>query len=314
MNNNKLVSVIITSYNQRIYLNKCIVSVLKTSYPKIEVIIIDDFSRNEEFSESEVVELIKSNSQENLVRYKVIINDKNLGHSNSINKCVEITQGDHFIYVNGDDELPEKALELLYEKHQQGEYILVGGHLASILIDDTVNFPELVSPQILDLSNKEIFNRIIDGSPLPFPLPGSMIKKSDFIEIGRFEKNFKYLEDWQFFLKVFYGNKKVAFINEITYFHRNYSGVFAKKIRNEYYKLSKDFFDSIDWIISNFDLDSATVKKLKSKQKLYSLQVDYFSIEKLISIKFLVFVTKNFFGLIRYYFLQKILNGLKKVV
>ena len=47
MNSNKLVSIIIPTYNSSSWIESCLLSIQKQSYPSIEVIIVDNFSKDD---------------------------------------------------------------------------------------------------------------------------------------------------------------------------------------------------------------------------------------------------------------------------
>lgn len=305
-----LISIIITSFNQYEYLKKCVLSVLDSTYPNLEIILIDDSSKKGEFNKNEIDKIIKKTARNNIKNYEILVNEKNLGHANSLNRCIEIAKGIYFVYVNGDDLLPANSLELLLQEHRRGDFILIGGQIASLSRDGKIFYPSFDTPELLKLPQREILNKIMLEFTVPFPLPGSLIKTSQFNKLDKFEKNFSYLEDWQFFIKVFYKNLKVSFINEITYIHRNYSGVLATNGRFENYRLSKDFFDAINWIFKNFNLDSTILKKLRASQSFYELRYKYFSIEKTLSLRFMFFIIKNPFNIIKNYIIYKFFKNL----
>ena len=46
MKNNPLASIIIANYNNAVYLEKCVGSILQQNYKKIEIIVVDDNSKD----------------------------------------------------------------------------------------------------------------------------------------------------------------------------------------------------------------------------------------------------------------------------
>lgn len=115
-----LVSVIIPIYNSEKYLKECIASILKQSYENIEVILIDNDS--------------KDKSQEIALSFKkedsriIVISKKNEGTSNARNKGIDISNGKYIMFVDSDDILEENAIENLVNKDGEKIDLIVGNY------------------------------------------------------------------------------------------------------------------------------------------------------------------------------------------
>lgn len=105
------VSVIIPVYNVEKYLEKCIQSVINQSLKDIEIILVDDGSGD--LSGKICDDFAKCDS-----RVKVI-HQKNQGPSAARNKGIEISKGEYISFVDSDDYLDEKMLEVLYNKGKE---------------------------------------------------------------------------------------------------------------------------------------------------------------------------------------------------
>lgn len=118
MKKNVLVSVIVTSYNQIEYLELTIKSILDQSYPHIELIIVDDASKEGQFHAEDLIRFIDLKNPLKLP-YQIIVNEINLGHTSSLNKGIINSNGQFIVYVNGDDLLPKNSISLLiqYQKN-----------------------------------------------------------------------------------------------------------------------------------------------------------------------------------------------------
>ena len=88
------VSVIITSYNYEQYIKEVIESVLNQTFADFELIIIDDCSTDNS------AEIIKEFNDK---RIKFFQNDKNYGLKYSIQKAVELAQGEWIAFLESDD-------------------------------------------------------------------------------------------------------------------------------------------------------------------------------------------------------------------
>lgn len=99
------VSVIVTSYNQQLYIGRCIRSLLKQTlkHEDYEIIVINDASED---STSQVLETFKKD-----IIY--IENDKNLGLPKSLNKGIKKARGQFIIRVDADDYVHWDYLKIL---------------------------------------------------------------------------------------------------------------------------------------------------------------------------------------------------------
>jgi GT2 family glycosyltransferase len=101
----KLISVVISNYNKKDCLRECLESVFKQTYPKIEVIVIDNGS------EDGSCELIDKYDA-----VKVIRNRKNELFSKSQNMGIRASRGEYVLCLNNDVVLKEDFIEKLISK------------------------------------------------------------------------------------------------------------------------------------------------------------------------------------------------------
>ena len=108
-----LVSVIIPTYKQYwVVVEKAIESVIKQSYEKLEIILIDDNIKENEYSED-----IKKNILTNYKgKIKYIRNEKNMGGSKSRNLGVSMSSGVYITFLDDDDEYYQDKIreQILY--------------------------------------------------------------------------------------------------------------------------------------------------------------------------------------------------------
>lgn len=101
MNNLPLVSIITPSFNQALFLEQTIRSVLQQSYPHIEYIIIDGGSTDGS------VDIIKRYQQH--LAYWVSENDN--GQTDAVNKGIAKCSGEIIAYINSDDLYEKDAVQ-----------------------------------------------------------------------------------------------------------------------------------------------------------------------------------------------------------
>lgn len=99
------ISVIITSYNQKVLLKEAIDSVLSQSYLPFEIIVCDDFSKDGSR------DLIRSYERNYPNLVKGIFQKMNLGISGNRNSGLNSVQGDFVTWLDGDDLFRRKKLE-----------------------------------------------------------------------------------------------------------------------------------------------------------------------------------------------------------
>lgn len=131
MNHTPLVSVICLCYNHESYIEECLLSVINQTYPKIEIIIVDDFSSD---TSTLVIEnFIKKHPNINFIK-----NHNNIGNTKSFNKALKLCMGEYIVDLATDDVLYPDFIE----KH-------------------LVNFRNNKSPNIgVSYSNVEFINEI----------------------------------------------------------------------------------------------------------------------------------------------------------
>lgn len=102
-----LVSIIIPVYNVEAYLSECIESVIKQSYENIEIIIVDDGSKDRGGA-------IADEYANDDYRIKVV-HQKNAGLSAARNTGIEKAEGEWLFFVDSDDFIEVDAVETLLE-------------------------------------------------------------------------------------------------------------------------------------------------------------------------------------------------------
>jgi alpha-1,3-rhamnosyltransferase len=97
-----LVSVVIPSYNHARYVGQAIESVLSQTYPNIELIVVDDGSKD---GSREVIRELA-----NRHGFKTLLNEVNRGQSHAFNSAIELARGEFISLLPSDDwYLPRKT-------------------------------------------------------------------------------------------------------------------------------------------------------------------------------------------------------------
>ena len=115
---NEQISVIIPVYNVEKYLSDCVESVLRQTYTDLEIILVDDGSKDASGR-------ICDDYAKQDLRVRVI-HKQNGGLSSARNAGIESANGQYLYFLDSDDWIAENAIELLYEaiKNTQSDLAL----------------------------------------------------------------------------------------------------------------------------------------------------------------------------------------------
>lgn len=103
-----LISVLVPVHNNGDYLEDCIRSLLEQTYPKFEVIIIDDGSTDHSWSVCE-----KMQKEDGRIR---AVHQTWKGVSSARNHAMELAEGEYFVFLDGDDMLHPQFLEVMLDR------------------------------------------------------------------------------------------------------------------------------------------------------------------------------------------------------
>lgn len=199
----KLISIIIITYNHSSSIERCLASVKNQEGVKAELIVIDNASSDSTSAK------VKNYNPDYLIERKT-----NSGFAKAANEGVKLSQTDYLLFLNPDAELKEQAIQnLVNELEKDNKIAMVGGKFISNEGKPMVsfgNFPsfrtEIVQKLKLhklfpwaryitpSLFSRNLFNKIhaVDWVSGGFCL----VRKKTFQEIGGFDENyFVYLED-----------------------------------------------------------------------------------------------------------------------
>ena len=108
-----LFSILIANYNNGIYLEDAINSIMKQTYQNWEIIIVDDCSTDNS------LELYKKYESDS--RIHVYYNDSNHGCGYTKRRCAELAHGEICGFVDPDDTLEPDALETMIKAHAEDD-------------------------------------------------------------------------------------------------------------------------------------------------------------------------------------------------
>lgn len=205
MQTNPLVSVVIPNYNYARYLRQAIDGVLGQTYTPIEIIVVDDGSRDES-------EKILRDYGERILWFR----QKNQGVSAARNRGVSESRGDLIAFLDSDDVWKAEKVERQVRKflaepdlglvHCGVEEFNDEGKVLRILSDGKEGW---VAHDLLLFKCSVVLG---GGS-------GLMVPKAVFDQVGGFDQRLSTSADWEFFYRVA-DRYRVGFVPEILVRYR----------------------------------------------------------------------------------------------
>lgn len=212
-----IVSVIIPCYNSSKYIIETLDSVYQQTYRNIEVVIIDDGSKDNS------VEIIQ-NYISSKANFRLIIQE-NTGQSIARSNAVEKSNGEFLFFLDSDDKIEKTYIQKCIEAFEKDSNL--GIVYAKAKYFDAKN-SEWKLPE---------FNikKFLLGNSIHI---SALIKREDFLKVGGFDKNLTFYEDWDLFISIIKLGRKAHRINEFLFFYRQ------RKEKNSITNLGKENADT----------------------------------------------------------------------
>ncbi len=210
----ELVSIIVPVYNSEKFTGKTIESVMNQSYENVELILVDDGSKD---ASGEVCD--KYASMYNNVR---VVHQENSGPGSAKNKGLELAAGEYVVFLDGDDVLDKNAVEKLMEKMQEENADMVmPDRYYCIDEEDTVFAQKFHFSEEMCLKDpKEFALKVMMGAGRGWRSHSLMFRKESlnknnirFIPRSMVDDYFFNLECMKYF-------QKLAYIHEATVYYR----------------------------------------------------------------------------------------------
>ena len=261
----KKVSIIVPVYNMESRIRRCLDSLVNQTLKDIEIIIINDGSKDNS------IKIIREYEK----KYKniVVIDRENKGISATRNEGIEKAKGEYIAFVDSDDYVDLDMYEKMYNTINENNLDIVVCGMKNVDENDNIlkyNYLNNININTFNYNPKLVHE--MDYGPC-----NKIFRKSLFKNI-EFPLNTKY-EDLSTILKVFKNAKKVYYINECFYnYYINVNG----ETKNITYKVY-DIFKILDDILYNFKNENVHLKK----------EINYLCISKLMDYSEIIAESKN---------------------
>ncbi|MBR6697130.1 MAG: glycosyltransferase family 2 protein [Lachnospiraceae bacterium] len=207
-----MVSVIVPIYNVEKYLNKCVDSILAQTYTDLEVILVNDGTKD---SSAQIA--AEYEKMDNRVR---LINKENGGLSDARNVGIAMAFGEYAICIDSDDYIATDMIEILVRLIKDNDCDMAAGGICNVYGKNMV--PQCKEQKEFVCDNVEAFGHIMVGELIPGSICNKLIKtdiyKSIEFPVGRL------YEDAFFTTKLMQIIKKVAVTTKPLYYYVHREG------------------------------------------------------------------------------------------
>ncbi len=249
------VSIVIPAYNASNYLAEAIDSALAQTYPNVEIIVVNDGSKDNGATERIAL------SYGDKIRY---FSKENGGSSSALNMGIANMSGEWFSWLSHDDlYLPEKL-----EKQV--------AYMNALAVDDVAALSRHIffgSWEFIDASGKTInqypkadamaeklrelpHNGYLIAQPTEYVFHGCscLIHRDVFAEIGCFDEKLRLLNDVDLWYRLYSANYKIHFIPEVLVKGRIHGAQVSRSIGFSYQNPEQDMYwnRSLDWLLENY--------------------------------------------------------------
>ncbi len=226
------VSIIIPVYNAEKFLNKCLDSVIEQTYKNIEVICVNDGSKDRS------LEVLKEYQKKD--ERIVIIDKENAGVSEARNDGIRKSTGEYITFVDSDDWLEKDAIESMYNALIEKDVDVVRSNYCR-----NKNYEKNdITGDMCGLENKVIdtnwedfveivLNKLLSGKVHCFVVL-LMAKRDCVMKTSLFRSEIIMMEDVIFYNELFASVKNIYFLDKVTYHY--YDNQKSCTRAPEYYK------------------------------------------------------------------------------
>lgn len=214
INHRPKVSVLISTYNKEKFINKTLDSILKQSMDvkDFELIVVDDCSTDQ------TVDIV-SKKIDSFSNYKFIQLNQNSGTpAKPRNLSIDLSKGKYIMFIDGDDWLPEDALEKLYTLSKTNKTDYATGLTKYVYSNRIARSGVALSKIAYNKADLKNFRKsFYHLAPAGRMIKASVIKKNHI----QFPEMI-FGEDLQFFAEVFFNTKRISTTQDVVYCANRY--------------------------------------------------------------------------------------------
>lgn len=199
------------------YLEESIKSILNQSYKNFEFLICDDGSTDKSLA-------ICNKFAEEDRRVRVITNTQTIGLTKSLNKLIQISKGEIIARQDADDISHEERFSRQLNIYQNKGFDIVTSRAKILMSKKT-------KPRLSFFIPKKLLIKLKN----PFVHGSLFINKQLLIDVGCYNENFYYSQDYKLFWDLIHRGNKVKIIYGPLYSIRNVNNISTLKVKEQKY-------------------------------------------------------------------------------
>ena len=210
-----LVSVIVPTYNRAVYLLDALESVVNQSYRPLEIIVIDDGSKDDT---KNILEIFFKKTTKNLLEFKYFFQENN-GACSARNNGFRVSSGEYIQFLDSDDFIAEEKIADGVEALSKNEAL----DFVYCLRADFDSETKEISPwgaRLADLENNLCVSEVVLKS---VSTPLFLFRRSVLEKTGGWNEELAALQDWEYIGRVAYHAKKAQKIDKVQAYCRQHS-------------------------------------------------------------------------------------------
>lgn len=250
------ISIVIPAYNASYYLAEAIDSALAQTYPNVEIIVVNDGSRDNGATER------VAQSYGDQIRYFC---KENGGSSSAINMGIANMTGEWFSWLSHDDLYTPEKLEkqVAYMNGLGIDRSMLSKHIffsASDLIDASGNVIRKTSRKQAQVRAEKLrampHNGYLIAEPTVHTFHGCscLVHRDAFADVGCFDESLRLLNDVDLWYRLYAAGYSVDFIPESLVKGRVHGAQVSKSIGYSYHNPEQDMYwnRSLDWLLEHY--------------------------------------------------------------
>jgi alpha-1,3-rhamnosyltransferase len=261
----RLVSVIIASYNHAPYIEESIRSVLNQTYPHVELLVVDDGSSDDS------VDRIRRLQEIHGFDFRV---QKNKGLTRTLNETIARAKGAYIAPFGSDDVMMPDRLEVqMQHMADRPEVGICGGNIELMHADGTL-YPEEIQGRNIP-GRRMDFEDVFLERKIYVPAPTMLIRRVALEKVGGFNPEIR-LEDLYIQLKITHAGYYIDVLNHLCARYRKHQTNSYKNVRfmtESILRIYRDYADHPDYEKVRFRFLNSMLSKASKKDRILAKEL-----------------------------------------
>lgn len=221
MKNFRLVSIALLTFNHEKYIEDCIKGILEQDYDNIELIILDDASKDQTVK---IIKTMQDRLIKRFVNFVFLENNKNSGNiAYNINCMIRKSKGNYFKIISGDDIMEYNCISKLIKcfiDHPECSVVYSNAYIVSNDYKKEKNIlktDKMYNLRKSGIESKSFFRKLMMGNCIV--APSVMTKKEVYEKLGFYDESIPY-EDYEYWIRISHNGGLFYYLNECLVYYR----------------------------------------------------------------------------------------------